>query len=304
MPGRNGDTAGAPRFFSPERPLHRQFSPVNKRRRFFVIILLLAGAVTVGGCVSGSAKKTNVANPDPRCIKSSHGGIIRGDPTRKTLALAFTGDEFADGAETILDELRRHQAKGSFFLTGNFLTNTMFHSLVKRIAVEGHYFSVHSDQHLLYCSWEKERQTLVTREQLQSDLAQNQQRFVRLNLAQPVGRYFIPPFEHYNQQIVDWARQQNFTLINYTPGTRSHADYTGEADKNFTSSQVIFDSIVKREQTDPHGLNGFILLLHIGSGPGRTDKFHTRFGELLDHLAGKGYAFVRVDELLESKTKP
>ena len=94
------------------------------------------------------------------------------------------------------------------------------------------------------------------------------------------------------------------TVINYTPGTRSHADYTGEADKNFTSSQVIFESILKREQTDPHGLNGFILLLHIGSGPGRSDKFHARFGALLDHLADKGYEFVRVDELLESKGKP
>ena len=47
-------------------------------------------------------------------------------------------------------------------------------------------------------------------------------------------------------------------------------------------------------------MNGFILLLHIGSGPGRTDKFPTRFGELLDYLAGKGYEFVRVDELLEA----
>ncbi len=51
----------------------------------------------------------------------------------------------------------------------------------------------------------------------------------------------------------------------------------------------------------PHGLNGFLLLLHIGAGPKRTDKFHTRFGELLDDLAGKGYQFVRVDELLETE---
>ena len=94
------------------------------------------------------------------------------------------------------------------------------------------------------------------------------------------------------------------TLINFTPGTRANADYTGEADKNFVSSQAIFDSIVKREREDPHGLNGFILLLHLGSGPGRADKFHARFGELLDYLGGKGYQFVRVDELLEPKGTP
>jgi hypothetical protein len=90
-------------------------------------------------------------------------------------------------------------------------------------------------------------------------------------------------------------------LVNFTPGTRSNADYTGEADKNFVSTKAIFESIVRQEQQDPHGLNGFILLLHIGSGPGRADKFPARFGELLDYLAGKGYQFVRVDELLEAK---
>jgi len=46
-------------------------------------------------------------------------------------------------------------------------------------------------------------------------------------------------------------------------------------------------------------LNGFLLLLHLGSGPGRSDKFHSRFAELLDTLAAKGYRFVGVDELLE-----
>ncbi len=47
--------------------------------------------------------------------------------------------------------------------------------------------------------------------------------------------------------------------------------------------------------------DGFILLLHIGSGPGRADKFHTRFGQLLDTLAGGGYWFSRVDELLNPR---
>jgi peptidoglycan/xylan/chitin deacetylase (PgdA/CDA1 family) len=81
----------------------------------------------------------------------------------------------------------------------------------------------------------------------------------------------------------------------------SNADYTGEAEKNFVPSQAIFDSIVGKGRQDPNGLNGFILLLHIGSGPARADKFPARFGELLNYLAGKGCQFVRVDELLEAK---
>lgn len=255
-----------------------------------------------GGSGCQSAPPAAVGLVDRSKVETAQGGLIRGDKSRKAIALAFTGHEYAEGGETILNELRRHRAKAAFFLTGKFVGNPELQPLVKRLAADGHYFSVHSDQHLLYCSWDRERKTLVSREEFQADLETNFERYERLKLNAHAGRYFIPPYEHYNQQIVAWANELGCVVINYTPGTRSHADYTGEADQNFTSSQVIFDSILKREQTDPHGLNGFILLLHLGSGPGRGDKFHVRFGELLDVLAGKGYEFVRVDELLMPAT--
>ena len=268
------------------------------------IILLTAGAYVLASCRELPAKKSTAPTLDQSRVQRVNGGIIRGDQTRKAIAIAFTGHEFAEGGETILGELKKHTARASFFLTGGFLTNVMFQPLVTQIAADGHYLSVHSDKHLLYCSWEKERKTLITQARFQSDIEENLQRFKALDLTQQPGRYFIPPFEHYNQQIAGWAGEMGLTVINFTSGTRSNADYTEEAEKNFVSSQTIFDSIVKRESDDPHGLNGFILLLHIGSGPGRADKFHTHFGELLDYLSGKGYEFVRVDELLEPKAKP
>jgi peptidoglycan/xylan/chitin deacetylase (PgdA/CDA1 family)/HEAT repeat protein len=233
------------------------------------------------------------------------GGIIRGPKDAKRIALVFTGHEYGEGGETILNALQNHNAHASFFLTGVFLSKPEFNGLLDRIVGERHYLGPHSDQHLLYCAWEKPHRTLLTEEEFANDLMANTIKTSRRGF-EPIRfrRYFLPPFEHYNREIVDWTRRQRWNLINYTPGTRSHADYTGEADKNFTSSQVILDSIVKREQEDPHGLNGFILLLHIGSGPGRADKFHTRFGELLDYLTGKGYELVRVDELLEPKLNP
>lgn len=271
------------------------------KNRFYlsIALLLLADLFFTSGCQISSHKPPTAEPLDLKNLEVVHGGIIRGDKSRRAIALAFTGHEFAEGAETILNELQKRRAKASFFLTGDFVADSDFQPIVKRIANDGHYFSVHSDKHLLYCSWTKERKTLVSRDVFVTDLQANVRRFNRLKLKEQPGRFFIPPYEHYNQEIVAWAAQAGFTLINYTPGTRSHADYTGEADKNFTPSQVIFDSIVKREQTDPHGLNGFILLLHIGSGPIRIDKFHTRFGELLDYLSSKGYEFVRVDDLLQ-----
>jgi HEAT repeat protein len=227
------------------------------------------------------------------------GAIIRGPKNERKIALVFTGHEFSEGAETILHELSNHNGHASFFLTGTFYDDPKFKGLLQRIDLERHYLGAHSNKHLLYCSWEDRNKTLVTKAEFLTDLQVNITKAQKFRTRSEPREYFLPAFEHYNRQIADWFWQPN--LINYTPGTLSHADYTGEADKNFVSSQKIFDSIVKREQEDPNGLNGFILLFHIGAGPNRKDKFHNRFGELLDYLAGKGYEFVRIDELLEPK---
>ena len=234
-------------------------------------------------------------------IELREGGIIRGPTSARRLAIVFTGHGFAEGGEVILNELGKHKGKGAFFFTGEFLTNSNFKPLIQRIVREGHYLGPHSDKHVLYCPWEGPKKTLVTHAEFRADLESNLRKIERFGVPRRQIRYFLPPYEHYNQEIVDWAKELGLTLVNYTPGTRSNADYTGEDEKNFVASQTIFDSIVGKERQDPNGLNGFMLLLHIGSGPGRVDKFSARFGELLDYLAGKGYRFVRVDELLEPK---
>ena len=248
--------------------------------------------------VSEKAAGQGSERPD---LEYREGGIIRGPTSARTLAVVFTGHGYAEGGETILNELGKHKGKGSFFFTGDFLTNTSFQPLIRRIVKEGHYLGPHSDKHVLYCPWEGPKKTLVTHAEFQADLQSNLDKIERFGIPRRQIRYFLPPYEYYNQEIVDWSKAMGLTVVNFTPGTRANADYTGEAEKNFVSSRTIFDSIVARENKDTNGLNGFILLLHIGSGPGRTDKFPTRFGELLDYLAGKGYEFVRVDALLEPK---
>ena len=89
-------------------------------------------------------------------------------------------------------------------------------------------------------------------------------------------------------------------LINYTPGTLSHTDYTTPSQKNYRGAQTIFQSIIQHEKSKPHCLNGFILLMHIGAGPERKDKFYYRLPQLIAFLKKKNYQLVSVDRLLYS----
>ena len=66
----------------------------------------------------------------------------------------------------------------------------------------------------------------------------------------------------------------------------------------YLSSQAIYDRILAYEKEDPHGLNGFILLIHIGTDPERTDKFYLHLADLIRDLKTRGYTLVRIDELL------
>ncbi len=226
------------------------------------------------------------------------GAIVRGPVQSRQLALVFTAHEFGEGGETILDALQRHDAKASFFLTGDFLRQAEFGPLVQRMLREGHYVGPHSDKHLLYCGWETNRPTLVTRDAFRADLEANRRELARLGVPNNATTWFLPAYEHYNRDISAWSRELGLTLVNHTPGTRSAADYTGETNANFVSSQAILDSIWRRENSDPHGLNGFLLLFHLGVGPGRADKLHVHLDRLMGQLQGKGYRLVRVDELL------
>ena len=194
----------------------------------------------------------------------------------------------------ILSTLRKHGVKASFFLTGKFASS--FTSIVKKIKTGGHYVGAHSDEHLLYCDWTKRDSLLVTKEQFTTDLLRN---YSRLNISKKDAPYFLPPYEWYNDSIAAWTKELGLQLINYTPGTLSHADYTTPAMKNYRSSETILSSVYKYEAEHSAGLNGFILLMHIGAGPQRTDKLYNKLDELLAWLKRKEYKPVAITELLK-----
>ena len=101
-----------------------------------------------------------------------------------------------------------------------------------------------------------------------------------------------------------WSEALGLTVINYTPGTLSASDWTPAGHPRYRATDEIFESIYRQEREDPYGLNGFLLLMHAGAGPGRPDKSSRRLGELVDYLRERSYTLVRVDELLDTALRP
>lgn len=214
--------------------------------------------------------------------------------SKKEIALVFTGDTFADGGDFIANTLDAGHIKASFFLTGNFYRNPAFRPLIRKLKKGNHYLGAHSDQHLLYCDWTNRDSSLITRQKFENDLSDNYAAMQRFGIAEDQAHFFMPPYEWYNDEIAAWTKAMGFQLINFSPGTLSNADYTTPDMKNYRSSDEILQSI----RSVSNNLNGFILLLHIGTDPGRKDKFYMKLPELLHYLRSLNYEFVTVEDLL------
>lgn len=212
----------------------------------------------------------------------------------------FTADEFMDGAQFILNTLRDYQVQGSFFLTGNSFEQEMSDEIIGRMVDEGHYLGAHSDAHLLYCDWENRDSLLVSREIFEADVKDNYKRMRRWGVDMQNAQYFIPPYEWYNHDVVKWAEDLGLVLVNFTPGLRTPADYTyPEMGSRYWDSERIYQSVLGHEESMPSGLNGYIILIHLGTDPRRVDKFYFKLPRLLEEMKAKRYSFERIDELLQ-----
>ena len=234
----------------------------------------------------------------PRTFTKDHGALVRGDSTRQQLTLVFTGHEFADGSETIRDILKRYKIKAAFFFTGTFYRNPNFKGAIENLIEDGHYLGAHSYDHLLYCDWNNRDSLLVTYQEFLGDLKSNYKEMKRFGITKKQAPYFLPPYEWYNNHIADWTSDYGLKLINMTHGTLSHADYTTPANSNYRSSEAIYNSILDFESKNTSSLNGFLLLMHVGTDPNREDKFYNRLEELILELKSRKYDFVGLEDIL------
>ena len=217
--------------------------------------------------------------------KDQHGGIVKMPSKQKEVYLIFSAHDFNEGGDYIANTLKRNGVVGSFFLTGDFLLNPNNKKLVQKLVKDGHYIGSHSDKHLLYNDWSNPDSLLVTKREFEIDLRNSFFEFNKFGI--PKGKWYLPPYEWYNDSVVSWCKENGLTVINFTPGTGTNADYTYPGMNNYRSSEQILKKLFEVEQE--RGLTGNLILIHLGTDERRKDKFYYKLDEIIRRLKAKGY---------------
>lgn len=222
-------------------------------------------------------------------VNDRFGTIVKRDGVGKTIYFIFSADSMFEGADTVLNVLDKRKIKGSFFFTGNCLRMQEHHDKINRIITDGHYVGAHSDKHILYADWDKNRTNLVSDDSLKLDLTANYEELAKFGIKKTDAPYYLPPYEWYNEQNVKVIKEWGIEAVNFTPGTCTFDDYTTPDMGNYRSSQELIDALMNYEQKNT--LDGCIILIHPGTNPKRTDKLYHHLDELINLLSSKGYKF-------------
>lgn len=225
-------------------------------------------------------------------VKSLH-------PAQPSVALVFTGDEYGEGLTRVEQILAREKVKAGFFFTGRFYRNPGFAKGIKALQKSNHYLGAHSNDHLLYNDWTNRNQLLVSYDSFTTDLRKNFQAMEDLGIDTRDRKLFIPPYEWWNDSIASWCDWNGLRLFSFTPGTYTNADYTWPEMGNSYQSNAVLMNRIKDLAATPGKLNGNILLLHVGTDPRRKEKLYNELPAIIGLLRSKGYAFKRIDELID-----
>jgi peptidoglycan/xylan/chitin deacetylase (PgdA/CDA1 family) len=223
-------------------------------------------------------------------LRIVNGAIVRGPQNRPRIAIVFSCRDTDEGSSVIMRALREHHAKASFFVSSDFMAWPMNASFIRGAYAEGHFVGPESDD------W-NEFSKVGDRATAYGAVDEHLNLLGEAGISRNEMRFFLPTSDQLNSPVVEQGRRHGMAMITGTPGTLSLKTTTQQ--KGLISSQRILESILNRERSGKNGLNGFQLLFQLDSGGRQTDKFYTRFAELLDTLQNRGYEFVRLDELLK-----
>ncbi|GAB4369555.1 MAG: hypothetical protein Kow0042_11340 [Calditrichia bacterium] len=228
--------------------------------------------------------------------------IEQGSEKNPRLALTFDGGSDNAHTEEILAILRDNRIKCTLFLTGKFIEKHP--DLVLQMLKDGHEIANHtySHPHLTTYAQNRKQETLsgVTRNFLIHQLLKTDSVFYQLT-GQHLQPFWRAPYGEYNPQILSWAAEAGFLHIRWTPGFDTFDWVTDESSKLFKTPDEIFEHFLQEEKQRPAGLNGIIVLMHLGSHRNNNHVYESLPG-LIRYLKDRKYVLAPISELLEQES--
>ncbi|MDF3821855.1 polysaccharide deacetylase family protein [Leptospira sp. 96542] len=262
--------------------------------------------------------------------------ILRGNQNFKEIALTFdlaTGEELP----VLYNYLKEHKIKVTLFLSnerpsdtnGSFFVRQNLDYIKRMANSEQVEFANHTWSHFNYQRSVTETsikrrtvleylsKSVLDLPTMAEELKRVEDRFYSLT-KQELKKYYRLPYGAINQLILDshaslgysdhimWSRnvKGSLDLPDYIHKQFLYKKTNGKKEvvrnPHYKTSEETLSFLENWEKVDPKGMNGAIILMHLG-GPRKFDKLIHILPDFIVRMKAKGYKFVTVSEVLNDK---
>lgn len=257
-------------------PTTDNLTPRRKGRSRFILLLLLCGIVFGIYWYNEHRKISWEETLSPMywwrrvrgedLIQPQNAMLLHGNRELPEVAITFDDGPHGESRARILDILKTHHVKATFFDVGEHMNQ--YPELVHRTLTEGHEIGNHSQNHQRVDGLSEQ-----ARHREINDAAISYYRITGQHL-----RLFRPPGMRYNAAAVEEIKRLGYLLIGYTTASR---DFDPVETPEFIAQRT-----VRRTEA------GSILLLH--DYPATVEALPA----ILSQLQAQGYRFVTISEMI------
>lgn len=223
--------------------------------------------------VLGITSYTMAKHPNMDSWKKERVLIDRVETDKKVVALTFDDGPDPQFTPPLLDVLKKHNARATFFVMGNKAETHP--QILKRITIEGHEIGNHSYSHPDFNKLKKEAQL----EEINKTTA-----IIKKHSGQNVA-LLRPPGGYLSYDLIEMSRKQNL-IIAYWTYQQDSKDW-----RNGTKPSTISGHIIKNIQP------GQVIIMHDGCPNGMATV--NAVDTILTRLQKEGYTFVTMSELIK-----
>ena len=238
------------------------------------VAALLHGKSENWGLGFGTEGKPPTGNAGAEELKKYNAYFI-GDTTQNTIYLTFDCGYENGNTEPILDALKKHDVKATFFVVGNFLETSP--EIVKRMIAEGHTVGNHTYHHL-------DMSSISSMDAFKKETQDVENLFEQIT-GTPITKFYRPPQGKYNIENLKMAQELGYHTFFWS---LAYVDWY--QDKQPTKDEA-FGKLLKRIHP------GAIVLLHSTSSTNAQilDELLTKWEEM-------GYTIKPLTELAGAAT--